>query len=248
MFSNIRRRFTYANVVLTLALLFAMSGGAYAAGRYVITSTKQISPKVLKSLKGASGKSGASGPVGAPGAVGPQGPAGAAGAKGETGAAGAPGVDGKDGKDGKDGSPWTAGGTLPSGKTLEGQWNIGGYAAAAHGLFRTSVSYALPLAKAPTTHYIRPAAPLPVGCLGTVEEPGAEPGNLCVFAAQENNSVQEFLVYHFPTICDWSANVCNSTDATAEGQGSLEGFGIQGLAEAAESEMEAFGTWAVTAK
>ncbi len=74
--SKIRRRVTYANVAATLALVFAMSGGAYAATHYKITSTKQISPTVLKSLKGAKG------------ARGPAGPAGAAGAPGAPGAAG----------------------------------------------------------------------------------------------------------------------------------------------------------------
>ena len=78
MFSRIRRRFTYANVAVTLALVFAMTGGAYAAKRYVITSTKQISPTVLKRLAGKGGPAGANGA---------QGPAGAAGAKGENGAA-----------------------------------------------------------------------------------------------------------------------------------------------------------------
>lgn len=48
MFSRIRNRMIYANVAMTVALVFAMSGGAYAASRYMITSTKQISPKVLK--------------------------------------------------------------------------------------------------------------------------------------------------------------------------------------------------------
>ena len=52
MFSKIRKRFSYTNVVLTIALVFAMSGGAYAAKKYLITSTSQISPKVLKSLQG----------------------------------------------------------------------------------------------------------------------------------------------------------------------------------------------------
>ena len=56
----IRKRVTYANVAMTLALVFAMSGGAYAS-KYLITSTKQISPKVLKTLKGAAGKTGPAG-------------------------------------------------------------------------------------------------------------------------------------------------------------------------------------------
>ncbi|MFI4990826.1 MAG: hypothetical protein ACHQHO_07930 [Solirubrobacterales bacterium] len=40
----------YANVVATLALVFAMSGGALAAKHYLLSSPKQISPKVLKSF------------------------------------------------------------------------------------------------------------------------------------------------------------------------------------------------------
>lgn len=37
MFSRIRKRMTYANVAVTVALVFAMAGGAYAAGRCLIT-------------------------------------------------------------------------------------------------------------------------------------------------------------------------------------------------------------------
>jgi hypothetical protein len=76
-----RRRLSYANVTATLALVFAMSGGALAANHYLINSTKQISPKVLKKLRGLKGptgpggKTGAAGATGATGATGPQGPA-----------------------------------------------------------------------------------------------------------------------------------------------------------------------------
>jgi hypothetical protein len=45
-----RRHLTYANVTATLALVLAMSGGAFAAKHYLIGSTSQISPSVLKSL------------------------------------------------------------------------------------------------------------------------------------------------------------------------------------------------------
>jgi hypothetical protein len=45
-----RRHLTYANVAATLALIFAMSGSALAAKHYLLSSTSQISPKVLKSL------------------------------------------------------------------------------------------------------------------------------------------------------------------------------------------------------
>lgn len=83
-----RKRFSYANVTATLALVFAMSGGALAAGHYIITSTKQIKPSVLKTLKG---KAGAVGPAGKTGAPGPQGKEGPAGSTGKEGKEGPPG-------------------------------------------------------------------------------------------------------------------------------------------------------------
>jgi hypothetical protein len=89
----LKRRFTYANVAATLALFFSMSGGALAASHYLISSTKQISPKVLKSLKGHTG---------------PQGLTGAIGTTGATGAAGATGKEGPQGKEGKEGPQGTA--------------------------------------------------------------------------------------------------------------------------------------------
>ena len=72
-----RKRLTYANVTATLALVFAMSGGALAASHYLINSTKQINPKVLKKLAGKTGAPGKTGPSGAPGPAGSvSGPAG----------------------------------------------------------------------------------------------------------------------------------------------------------------------------
>jgi hypothetical protein len=85
---------SYANVAATLALFFAMSGGALAAKHYLINSTKQINPKVLKALRG---NRGAAGPAGAKGA---SGPGGATGAKGETGIPGARGEKGAPGANG----------------------------------------------------------------------------------------------------------------------------------------------------
>jgi hypothetical protein len=82
---RIRRHFSYANIAATLALVFAMSGGALAATHYLINSTKQINPKVLKALKrkiGQSGPPGIRGPVGSAGPQGLQGPQGPAGPEG----------------------------------------------------------------------------------------------------------------------------------------------------------------------
>jgi hypothetical protein len=99
-----RRTFSYANVTATLALVLALSGGALAASHYLITSTTQISPKVLKQLvgeqgskgskgsKGATGQSGPVGPVGPAGLFGARGPAGPEGKHGERGARGPAGI------------------------------------------------------------------------------------------------------------------------------------------------------------
>ena len=70
----IRKHLSYANVVATLALVFAMSGGALAAQHYLVNSTKQINPKVLKKLRGrpgARGGFGATGPQVRPGLLDP---------------------------------------------------------------------------------------------------------------------------------------------------------------------------------
>lgn len=85
-----RRKPSPAMVIATLALFFALAGTAVATSHYLITSTSQIKPSVLKKLrrsgpKGATGPAGATGAAGAAGAQGPAGPAGAKGEKGERG-------------------------------------------------------------------------------------------------------------------------------------------------------------------
>jgi hypothetical protein len=72
MVAKIRRRLSYANVAVTLALVFAMAGGAFAAKKFIITSTKQISPRVIKAL-GAARAGGTAGSAGAGGNEGLQG-------------------------------------------------------------------------------------------------------------------------------------------------------------------------------
>jgi hypothetical protein len=82
---SIRRYLSYANVTATLALVFAMSGGAMAAKHYLINSTGQINPKVLKKLRA---RTGSPGPTGKDGPVGPIGPGGPPGPSGPSGAIG----------------------------------------------------------------------------------------------------------------------------------------------------------------
>jgi Collagen triple helix repeat (20 copies) len=196
MFSRIRKRFTYTNVAMTLALVFAMTGGAYAAKHYVITSTNQISPKVLTALKGKNGTAGSAG------SAGPAGPAGPAGGKGETGAAGGPGAEGpqgKEGREGKEGKQGPAGQTgytavLPSGATETGTWSFSA-GPSTHSLL-ASVSFSIPLKSGlEEAHVIFVSyeelleSKAPAACPGEFNEnsttgfivPKAEPGYLCVY-------------------------------------------------------------------
>ncbi|HWY18938.1 MAG TPA: hypothetical protein VNY27_09550 [Solirubrobacteraceae bacterium] len=255
MFSIARRRLTYANLAITATLLFAMTGGAYAAKRYLITSTSQISPKVLKTLKstpGAPGTPGTPGTAGANGPQGPQGPKGETGLKGETGGAGAPGAPGKPGEKGPEGSPWTAGGTLPSGKTLTGDWVMSGNptgTGAPFGSITTSVSFGIPLAASPVVKYVKapteeeeelgkfPTAP--AGCTGNATEPGAEKGHLCVFARSENNN-------NPPSICSMAKALIQCLTGNSPTEADKSGF-IIAANDKAPGFMALEGTWAVTA-
>jgi hypothetical protein len=299
MLSAIRKRLTYANVAMTLALVFAMSGGAYAAKHYLITSTKQISPKVLKALKGANGKNGTAGPAGpagaagagtagaqgAQGAQGPQGPAGTNGEKGTTGTAGtsvtskevaAPACTNKEGGseftaasgnktfacNGKEGSPWTASGTLPSGKTLYGEWGIFQKPKEAVETLGNTVSFALPLQSAPAAHILNEHEKELVFnstttkveevsstvCKGNAESPTAPSGTLCVYALHEGGLLEPelneggFGSPHNVAICAWG-DASGCTPDTA----SRFGFGVEfrsGLT--AGTEVVVQGTWAVT--
>jgi hypothetical protein len=98
---GIGRRISFANVAATLALVFSMSGAAVAAHHYLISSTSQINPKVLRALHG-SGKDGPQGPQGTQGAQGPTGPEGPSG-KGPAGKEGAQGPAGPTGPTGPPG-------------------------------------------------------------------------------------------------------------------------------------------------
>ncbi len=130
-----------ATIIATIALVFSMSGASFAAGHYLITSTSQIKPSVVRQLQhgtaakvitGPSGLQGPAGPQGSPGtqgagSVGPAGLKGAEGPQGASGATGAPGTEGKEGPkgdtgaEGEPGPAGTAGATvLASGESESG--------------------------------------------------------------------------------------------------------------------------------
>jgi hypothetical protein len=155
-----KQRLTYANVAATLALVFSMSGGALAANHYLITSTKQISPKVVKALKGKTGKTGNTGPTG------PQGPQGTAGVQGSAG------------------QNLTAETTLPSGHSESGAFSAaGGYDAGLggkeFGWIGAGITYVQPLA-APIAekNIIDVKTTTATHCPGVGH---ADPGYLCLY-------------------------------------------------------------------
>ncbi len=106
MLRKLRLHLSYANVAATLALVFAMGGSAVAATHYLITSSKQISPKVLKELKktGPAGTNGTEGKPGTPGSEGKQGPEGKEGPQGPRGVEGKQGSEGRPGAQGEKGN------------------------------------------------------------------------------------------------------------------------------------------------
>jgi hypothetical protein len=218
---SIRRHMSYANVVATLALFLAVSGGAaYAASHYLITSTKQIKPSVLKSLTGKPGPAGPAGPAGAAGAgsAGSSGPPGSTGPEGKAGALGKSVIASKAAEPGEcksGGTKFEVEGSGKSEKVCNGQ--TGFTATLPSGASETGVvsvknsgtenpqvvpiSFPIPLAhplieedvnpaESSHVHFIKPDGKEQQGvgegksiaCTGSVEEPKAAPGNLCVYA------------------------------------------------------------------
>lgn len=153
----IRSHVSYANVVATLALVFAMSGSAIAAKHYLLHSTKQISPALLKKLRGRTGKTGPPGTTGAQGAQGPS------GAKGEPGSP-APSV-------------------LTSGHSESGDFVLTESNAKAKAETSVGVSFPIPLAeRVPERNYqFLPPGTTSPECGG----PGhAAPGFLCLYGTE----------------------------------------------------------------
>jgi Collagen triple helix repeat (20 copies) len=185
--------------VAVIALVFAMLGGAYAATNDSGKAT--ASAKAKKGPRGPKGPKGDTGPAGPAGPAGAKGDKGDSGAKGDTGPQGKEGPQGKQGIQGKEGSPWTAGSTLPTGKTETGTWTF----AVGEGEGPEPISFPIPLAAAlgeSQVHLIgksgkelvyNPSAEptveevTPTKCgsaltpLATVENPAAAPGNLCLY-------------------------------------------------------------------
>lgn len=230
MLSRIHNKLGTAGLVVSIvALVAALGGAAYAASdNHLSGGEKKEVKKIAKSFQGkgptgatgAQGPTGPAGPAGSAGPTGPEGPAGPAGPTGPTGKTGATGVTGPTGPEG---SPWTAGGTLPSGKTETGAWSFGPTAGVQ---FATVTgSFNIPLAKESKKVIILKAGKgETTECPGTAENPKAAAGFTCVYTLVEENKFA-FFSEPFKFKSGWGSIV---------GAEAAEGLGL--------------GTWAVTAE
>lgn len=173
--NSIRKHLSYANVVATLALVFAMSGSAIAAKHYLINSTKQINPKVIKKLKGNTGKpglNGAAGPHGQVGAQGKEGPLGKEGPRGNEGPAGLSALS-----------------SLPSGRSESGDYGIRTPNNTTSGFLDQAITFPIPLStRISHEHILYSKIETPIAhCSG----PGkADPGYLCIYSANSIGTVR----------------------------------------------------------
>jgi hypothetical protein len=155
-----RTRLSYANVTATLALIFAMSSGALAANHYLINSTRQISPRVLKALKGNAGSRGVAGAAGTQGSRGERGERGEKGEKGERGEPG----------------PYPT--VLASGATESGDWGSG-LTVGEEKTYDTVASFPIPLPSGVNSeHVVYTSEASTAHCPGAGQ---AERGYLCLY-------------------------------------------------------------------
>jgi hypothetical protein len=232
MLSRIHDRLGTAGLVIAvIALVAALAGTAIAASGLNGKQKKEVK-KIAKQFAGKDGAPGATGlqgpkgDTGATGSQGPKGDTGATGPQGPKGDTGAPGADGKTG--------FTE--TLPAGKTETGVWayrSQGPYASESEEeiIFNNTegvvipFSFNIPLTQAPAIAYVKSGEVNEAKCPGgSVTNPTAAPGFLCVYEELGNAKIN-----HFPPF-----DKAYTTGATL-------GF------VSTEPLQTARGTWAVTA-
>lgn len=200
MLTRIHNRLGTAGLILAvLALIAALTGTALAAAGLSSKQKKEVT-KIAKKYAGAPG------PAGVPGPAGAQGPPGAAGAAGKDGANGKDGnsvkmievpvgepeceelggakfeVTGSSATYACNGSPAQYPSTLPSGRSEAGVWSFGGEA---DSFVEVPVQFNIRLGFNPQFKWVQPGTtPGTVAeCPGNANEPLAEPGFVCIYAA-----------------------------------------------------------------
>lgn len=196
---------------------YAASGGLSGKQKKEVTKIAQKEAKKYAGKQGPEGKQGPAGAAGAKGDTGSPGANGTGekgdkGEKGEAGdagksveatpiATGEPSCAGQGGVEyevedsatateicnGKEGSPWTAGGTLPQGKTETGAWSFDASTTSATVSERIFVAFSIPIPLSANIEeeenviFVGPGGSNAV-CTGTVTHPTAPAGKICFYA------------------------------------------------------------------
>ncbi len=126
-------------------------------------------------------------------------------------------------------------GTLASGQTERGTWFLSDWAeTGTDGSAVSPITFPVPLAQPPAAiHYIELGYPMPSGCTGNVLNPGAAPGNLCVFEGRAFNAGGQ------RGIEDPTSSELNGSERF--------GTGVYMLGTNGPGEGDTGGSWAVTA-
>jgi hypothetical protein len=126
-------------------------------------------------------------------------------------------------------------GTLASGQIERGTWFLSDWSeTAGDGAAATAITFPIPLAQPPAAvNYITLGQTVPSGCYGNASDPGAAPGNLCVFEGRAYNA----------------GGVRGIEDPTDNriNQANRFGTGVYMNGTAAPGEADIGGSWAVTA-
>ncbi len=179
LFSSARQRLGVSGAIAIAAAVFALAGGAFAGAgrlaRLTVTSDHQSGFARAQATHGRRGPRGATGPRG------PEGPPGQ-GLRGDPGPAG---------PRGPEGSPWTAGGTLPSGRSESGMWiaaAVGQEIEPGQSEGGSSISFVIRTAIPPSIHLIgkgKAGSEHAAECPGNPNLPLAAKGNLCIYTAED---------------------------------------------------------------
>jgi hypothetical protein len=209
MLSWFRARLTYANVIATVALFLALGGTGYAALKLPKNS---VGPKQLRSNAVTSAKVKAGSLV-------------TSDFKRSQRAS----LRGPAGPKGDQGVPGPVTGSLPSGATLRGIYNVDFEPEAAAEISGADISFGLRLPSKPTVSIQAPGAPPTSSCPGTAVNPEAAPGVLCIYKDAENAATT--------FVCDLDCD-----EGVAERYGATIYIHSTGAGRAFST-----GTWAVTA-
>jgi hypothetical protein len=194
-------------VVAIVALIAALAGTAFAAVDKLSGAEKKEVKKIAKQF------------AGKPGA---QGLTGSQGAKGDPGPKGDQGERGLEGPEGEEGPPGPTETTLPAGKTMTGVW---GFTNTGVEQAYAQMSFPLRYQGEPEVHFMPSGEAPTTECPGSVSEPKAAAGHLCIYEKNSLNATpSEFI-----------------TDDEVH-SGLLLVFNIENIANLAV----AHGTWALT--